>query len=194
MIAVLLLAVVLGPVIEIVVAVYVASLIGWLNTLGLVVLFSILGLVLLKVEGVAALGEIRRDLYEGKSPTRGLVDGGLRLIGALLLILPGLLSGVLGILLLIPPIRAALVPVVTRRLADSAAARVSRSRVGRVIVATGGRFSGGSAPMNDRSRNGDYIDVEGWDVGQGDTAEPGQLPRAGEIPGATPDQNWSDQT
>jgi UPF0716 protein FxsA len=100
------------PIVEIYVAVLVGHAIGALNTIGLLLLLSIVGVWLTKHEGLSVISRIRRQLDAGRTPTNELIDGGLVLAGGLLLIAPGFITDGLGLLLLFPPTR-----VVARRLA-----------------------------------------------------------------------------
>ena len=183
MAAAFLLFVVVGPLIEIVAAVAVASLIGGFNTFMLIIALSIVGLMLLKVQGVAALGEIQRDLENGRPPARGMIDGFLRMAGAILLAIPGLVTATVGLLLLVPPVRIILTPLIATRLAKRAAVAVSNMRINTVLIDSSGvgftgGFPGHMGGGSGRQSAGEFIDVEGWDVvdgaGSGDHLE---LPR-----------------
>jgi UPF0716 protein FxsA len=99
------------PFAELAVIITVATQIGVLETIGLLILVSVVGAWLCKREGVGVLRRIRDSLDRGELPHREVVDGGLILLAGALLITPGFLSDCLGILLLLPPTRA-----VARRL------------------------------------------------------------------------------
>ena len=159
-IAVMLLIILLGPIIELIAGVIVASYIGWAPTILLALVCSIVGVLLLKVEGIAALRRVQHDLRRGKSPGQGLVDGLLRMTGTVLLAVPGLVSALVGILLLLPPVRALLTPVVAAGLASRAISRVSRMRFGTVVVEGGQVVNNASGGRH----AGEVIEAEGWDV------------------------------
>jgi UPF0716 protein FxsA len=93
------------PLLEIYVAVMVGHAIGALNTIGLLVLLSLVGVWLTKHAGLSVISRIRRQLDAGRMPTNELIDGLLVLIGGLLLFVPGFVTGALGLLLLFPPTR-----------------------------------------------------------------------------------------
>lgn len=66
------------------------------------------------------------DLRAGAPSTgRRLGDRGLKVVGAALLAFPGFVTGVLGGLLLVPPVRAAVRPLIGARLARAVPQRVS---------------------------------------------------------------------
>ena len=93
------------PIVEIYVAVLVGHAIGALNTIGLLLLLSIVGVWLTKQQGLSVISRIRRQLDADRMPTNELIDGGLVLAGGLLLIAPGFVTDGLGLLLLFPPTR-----------------------------------------------------------------------------------------
>lgn len=93
------------PLIEIAVFVLVGSQIGVLPTIGLVVLSGIAGGALLRIQGFGILSRIRRQVEAGRDPGRELAHGVMILLAGILLLIPGFVTDILGILLFIPPIR-----------------------------------------------------------------------------------------
>jgi UPF0716 protein FxsA len=89
---------------------------GW-QTFALLVLDSLLGAWLLRREGRRTWRAFRRALSERRMPAREVADGVLVIVGGTLLLTPGFLSDVVGVLFLLPPTRAALRPVLTRFVA-----------------------------------------------------------------------------
>jgi UPF0716 protein FxsA len=90
---------------EVVVLVLVASWIG----VGWAVLAALattaLGWVLLARQGTRALAELRERARERRPPGRALGDAGLIAVGGVLMVLPGFLGDVVGLLCLLPPTR-----------------------------------------------------------------------------------------
>ncbi len=79
---------------------------GWIGpgwTVLTVVMVSLLGAWLLAREGLRAWRGFRSALLTGQPPGPRVTDGLVGLLGALLLAVPGLISGVIGALLLLPP-------------------------------------------------------------------------------------------
>lgn len=116
MLFVLALLFILIPFAELAVIITVATQIGVLETIGLLILVSVVGAWLCKREGVGVLGRIRDSLDRGDLPHREVVDGALILLAGALLITPGFLSDCLGLLLLLPPTRAIARGLVLRML------------------------------------------------------------------------------
>ncbi len=80
---------------------------GFWATFGLVIFTGVLGGFLAKLQGMQTLRAIRRDLGCGRMPARALMDGVMILAAGILLATPGVLTDIVGFLLLAPPIRAA---------------------------------------------------------------------------------------
>lgn len=84
---------------------------GMMPTLLLIVLTSVMGLLVVKKQGTKALQEIQQSIQRGQAPGVALVDGFLLFIGAVLLVFPGFLTDLVGLLLL-TPVRKACKPVI----------------------------------------------------------------------------------
>ena len=93
------------PISEIAAFIMVGGEIGVLWTIGLIFVASILGGVLLRVQGFGAVNRIRREMDAGKVPGRDLAHGAMIMLAGILLILPGFISDIIGLLLFIPPVR-----------------------------------------------------------------------------------------
>jgi UPF0716 protein FxsA len=93
------------PILEIATFIVVGSEIGVLATLGLVFLSAAIGLILLRIQGFGLLERIRREVDAGRVPGRELVHGVMLVVAAILLIIPGFITDILGLLLFIPPLR-----------------------------------------------------------------------------------------
>jgi len=104
-------------IVEIWLLIQVGQAIGGWQTLLLLVLDSLLGAWLLRREGRRTWRAFRLALEERRVPAREVADGVLVIIGGTLLITPGFLSDVVGLLFLLPPTRAAIRPMLTRLFA-----------------------------------------------------------------------------
>jgi len=93
------------PLIEIAGFALVGREIGVLATIGLVLLSSIAGSVLLRIQGFGVISRIQRDLQAGRNPGRELAHGIMILVAGILLIIPGFFTDIVGLLLFLPPIR-----------------------------------------------------------------------------------------
>lgn len=116
MFAALALAFLVVPFAELFLIIEVGSAIGALPTVGLLILVSVLGAVLVKREGLGVWRRARAQIQAGAVPGVELVDGVMILVAGALLLTPGFLTDGLGIALLVPPIRAALRAFAGRRL------------------------------------------------------------------------------
>jgi UPF0716 protein FxsA len=95
------------PVAELYVILQVSQQVGVLETIALLVLISAVGAWLLKQQGLATWARLQRTLAEGRVPGKELTDGALILFGGALLLTPGFLTDIVGIVLLFPVTRAA---------------------------------------------------------------------------------------
>jgi UPF0716 protein FxsA len=79
--------------------------IGPAATVAVVVLTAFLGLLLVRAEGRHTIRKIQRKLAQGSPPTNELLDGALLLVAGALMLTPGLITDLIGLLLVIPPTR-----------------------------------------------------------------------------------------
>jgi UPF0716 protein FxsA len=95
------------PLAELYVLWQVGSVIGILPTIGLLLLDSILGTVLLRSQGGRAWRRFNEATQAGRIPAREVADGALIILGGAFLLTPGFLTDIIGLLLLIPFTRGA---------------------------------------------------------------------------------------
>jgi UPF0716 protein FxsA len=129
-VAVLALLFLVVPIIELALIIKIGAAIGALNTIGLLILSSVVGGWLMKREGLGVLRRIQASVASGRVPGAELIDAFLILLGGALMIAPGFLTDLLGIALLLPPVRAVVRRVLRRRFA----ARVAGSTSGAGII------------------------------------------------------------
>jgi UPF0716 protein FxsA len=96
----------LGALAEVAVFALVASRIGLGWTILLTLATSALGAVLLARQGARALTDLRDRAGRGEPAGRALGDAGLAALGGLLMVLPGFIGDLLGLLCLLPGTRA----------------------------------------------------------------------------------------
>jgi len=81
------------------------GLLTWLQTVALVVLTGLIGMILVRAEGRSTVRRFQRKLASGSPPTDELLDGGLLIASGAFLLTPGLVTDLLGFLLVLPPTR-----------------------------------------------------------------------------------------
>jgi UPF0716 protein FxsA len=96
------------PILEIAILVKLGDWLGFWATLALVLGTGVVGAALARWQGFRAVGRINDQLRQGALPTTAITDGIMILIAGLLLITPGALTDVVGLSLLVPPIREVL--------------------------------------------------------------------------------------
>lgn len=93
------------PLVEIAFFVVIGNTIGLWPTLAGVLVTAVAGSLILRWQGLQLLNEIRSSMGQGRLPARALADAMMVAIAGVLLLTPGYFSDLIGILLLIPPVR-----------------------------------------------------------------------------------------
>lgn len=93
------------PVIEIFLLVQISSILGPLVTILLVIATGFLGANLAKIQGAQTFIRIRENMDQGIMPGDEVLDAFLILVAGILLITPGILTDIAGLLLLVPNTR-----------------------------------------------------------------------------------------
>ena len=115
MIGLLIALFIIVPIVELAVFVQVSDLIGFFPSLVLVVSFSLAGAWLVKREGLGVMRRAQSQLQRGETPAVEIVNGVLILVAGALMLFPGFVTDVLGLVLLVPPTRALVRIVLMRR-------------------------------------------------------------------------------
>lgn len=129
-------------------------LLGAVETVALVVITALLGMVFVRAEGRRTLRKIQRSLAKGDPPTDELVDGGLLIAAGAFLLTPGFVTDLVGLVLVIPltryPIRLALKRYVVTPYVDEKTGGFATGRI----------YTGGFPNEDDGDRDDDYVDVD----------------------------------
>lgn len=145
----LIVAFIVIPLAELALIIEVGQALGLPATIAILLADSILGGLLMRAQGRAAWRRLREAMNAGRVPHREALDGALVIFGGALLLTPGFITDVVGLLLLIPPTRA-----IARRIAS---AMIARRMVAGVVA--GGRHAGRARPSAEDARR--PYDVEG---------------------------------
>jgi UPF0716 protein FxsA len=117
MLPLLVLLFILVPIVELYVIIQVGEQIGALPTIAILVADSILGWMLLRTQSRGVWRRFNDTLAAGRPPAREVLDGVLVIFGGALLLTPGFITDVFGVLFLLPPTRAVLRRLLVRRFA-----------------------------------------------------------------------------
>jgi UPF0716 protein FxsA len=128
-------------IVEVLALIGVARVIGWPWALVLLLGISLLGTRLLGIQRRVAIERLSRAVSEHRASAREAIDGALGFLGAVLLVVPGFVTDVLGALLLFGPTRS----LARRWLARRYGARVMRFAAAAERFGPGGR----GAPLFD---------------------------------------------
>ncbi len=93
------------PVIELAVLIKVGGIIGTFNTIMIILATGMWGAMLAKSQGLLVLQRIKENMAAGIMPAEELFNGALILVGGALLLTPGFVTDLLGLLFLIPQTR-----------------------------------------------------------------------------------------
>jgi UPF0716 protein FxsA len=102
------------PLVELYVIVQVGQAIGAIPTIAILLLDSVLGAMLLRSQGRAAWRRFNEALEAGRTPAREVFNGAMIIFGGALLLTPGFITDIFGLLLLIPPTRAVIRRLLTK--------------------------------------------------------------------------------
>lgn len=109
MMRLLLILLIAMPVLELYLLIEVGSGIGVLNTIALCLGTAAIGGWIVYIQGLNTLTQARKDLAQGHVPAQSGLHGMLLALAGLLLFTPGLISDMLGFVLLIPGLRRLLI-------------------------------------------------------------------------------------
>ncbi|ART81137.1 FxsA protein [Oceanisphaera avium] len=90
---------------EIFVFIEVGAALGTWSTIALILLSAIVGLSLVRIQGFYTLMEVQRKISAGEPPAKEVLAGIMLALSGVLLVLPGFVSDILGLVLLLPPVR-----------------------------------------------------------------------------------------
>jgi UPF0716 protein FxsA len=159
---------------EIAIFAEVGQAIGWLAAILLTLVTAAAGSVLLRIQGFTAMNRFLAAAEKGESPIGAVLDGMGIFAAGMLLVLPGFLSDVLGLLLFIPPLRRGLIGLALRQFAQAG------PRAGR--APRGGPFRRPDPAAQGGFRKSDnVVDAEFETLGpDGKPRRPASLPDSGD--------------
>ena len=107
------------PALEIFLFIKIGGQVGALNTVALIFLTAIIGVYFAKLQGIQTLKSGMVNLYQNKMPIYEIMSGASIAIAALLLIIPGFFTDLIGFLLLIPFTRRIIFSLVIKNKSQS---------------------------------------------------------------------------
>jgi UPF0716 protein FxsA len=152
MVLIFLVLLVAVPLAELYVIFQVAHQIGVLESIALLIVISVVGGWLVRTVGMGLFVRGMATAAEGRVPTDEMIGGGVVLVAGALMLTPGFLTDAVGLVLLLPPVRAGVIALVRRRV---------RGRIAQ------GRASGFATRFTTR-----VVDVDGVRVWRTDQEEP----------------------
>ncbi|MCV0424717.1 MAG: FxsA family protein [Roseibium sp.] len=108
-------AILLLPLIEIAVFIWVGGLIGVIPTILLTVITALAGTIMLRQQGLSLLMRMQKELDAGRAPGNEVMQGAMIVLASIFLLIPGFVTDAIGLLLFIPPVREALAKFIISR-------------------------------------------------------------------------------
>jgi len=102
---VIFLAFIIIPIIEISIFITIGSNIGILNTIAIILTTALVGIFLVRRQGIKLLFDAQQNLSQGVMPTQEIKGGIFLLISGLLLITPGFLTDCIGFSVFLKPVQ-----------------------------------------------------------------------------------------
>ena len=195
MFVVLLIALLSVPLLELYVIIQVAGGVGTAQTIGLLVLVSVVGAWMVRRSGLGVLAQVQQRLSRGELPTVELVDGLLIVIAGALMLTPGFLTDGVGLLLLFPPtrllVRSLLVGYFTKRMRSGAwtAATGRQSGFGFTFGESTRGPHGRRGPQRDHGWHGEARGSARFGSGPSDVRDVYEVREVREQPDAREDQD-----
>lgn len=93
------------PAIELYILIKIGGIVGALNTLLIIIITGLVGAYLARLQGLYTLAKIQANVQQGIIPAEELIDALIILVAGVVLLTPGFLTDLTGLLLLIPQIR-----------------------------------------------------------------------------------------
>ncbi|QDF68252.1 FxsA family protein [Shewanella sp. SNU WT4] len=144
------------PMAELAVLIQVGEEVGSLNTVALVILTAIIGVSLVKRQGLATLMQAQEKMARGEAPTEEIVGGMMLVMAGILLLIPGFVTDAFGVLLLLPWTRHAFARLASTRMQTQFSQQFSSSQFGSSQFGSGQFHQGFDQP----SANGDIFEGE----------------------------------
>ncbi|GAB1104808.1 MAG: FxsA family protein [Shewanella algae] len=140
---------VLIPVVELSVLIRVGEVLGSWNTVALVILTAVVGVSLVRSQGLSTLMSVQKKLAAGEAPGQEIVEGMMLAMAGILLLIPGFVTDLIGLILLTPITRAPLARYFYQRM--------------QLKVVAGAQFRAGANPFeppHQRGQGGDVFEGE----------------------------------
>ena len=99
---------ILIPLIEIYLFIKVGASIGAFNTILLILTTAVIGVALIRHQGMSTFQKVQSQMQHGELPAIGMIEGVMLFFAGALLLTPGFFTDTIGFILLIPPLRKAL--------------------------------------------------------------------------------------
>ena len=104
------------PIIEIWALIKLGSYFGFIGTLVLIIGTAVVGIFIAKQQGLGLFFSLQSKLAQGKQALPEVVEGIALLLGALFFIIPGAVTDIFGIVLIVPSIRRSIIKIIINKI------------------------------------------------------------------------------
>ncbi len=111
----IILLIIIIPIIEIYLFINIGSQIGPLNTISLILITAIFGLYYARYEGLNTLRSAIKQLVKDEVPVNEIISGAALAFAAFLMILPGFLTDIIGLLIIFPLTRKIFIKKISKK-------------------------------------------------------------------------------
>lgn len=118
------------PFVEVYLLIKVGRRIDAIPTISLIVFTGVLGVLLLRHQGIYTIRRLQKSLEQGQLPAMAMLEGVMIMLSGVLLLIPGFLTDTVGVLLLVPPLRRFLIARFVRGLLPVASVPAGEGRDG----------------------------------------------------------------
>lgn len=154
------------PLAELALLIKVGEIIGVGATILLVIATAVIGVSLLKRQGLAALTRARQTVEAGEVPVESVVDGACLLVAGAFLLTPGLITDTIGFSLLVPAVRHSLAHWLLGKMISSGNMHVHTYR-------PGGPHHGTGQPPPSTTPEGQIIEGKAEEISEDEDGRPG---------------------
>lgn len=152
---------ILMPILELILLIKVGSFIGVFPTIAIVLVTAVLGVSLLRREGISTLGKAQQRLEAGEMPAGELIEGALLVVSGAFLLTPGFITDSIGFACLLPALRQRMAGYLIQRMSLKAVNAATMFGADEPPGADPFQFRHGASRGGGDIIEGEIIDIEG---------------------------------
>lgn len=152
---------ILMPILELMLLIKVGSFIGVFPTIAIVLVTAVLGVSLLRREGMSTIGKAQQRLEAGEMPASELVEGALLVVSGAFLLTPGFITDSIGFACLVPALRQRMAGYLIQRMSLKAVNSAAMFGANEPPRASPYRTGSGASNAEGEIIEGEVIEIDG---------------------------------